>query len=395
MTDALTVPAPRMRAIAARRLVYFLAIVGIAMAASWVNDAAAEQLTFQSNGFTLHGCIIRPQGNGPFPAVIFNHGSEKNPEPCGPPALARAYVDRGYLFFTFQRHGHGASPGLYIRDLQRESWDSNQDTRATERQSVALQENHNLDVVGAVRWLFGRPEVDRNRVVMTGISFGGIQTLLTAEKGLGLRAFVAFAPGAQSWKNTQLQQRLTAATRNAKAPLFLAQAENDYSLGPSEVLGRIIREKGYPNDARVYPRFGTTPQQGHWVFATTDAGISIWHPDVFAFLDHVFRGHVTGPSAPARDRSPGSAERTTAPVREYDRQNKMELGIERPGSDDRMINLPAALAALCRNACLANGQCRDWTYVGPGVPGSGARCWLKFRSSDARRDTCCAAGTTR
>jgi carboxymethylenebutenolidase len=290
--------APWIRAAAARRQAG-LAVVGATIAACCMTDAAAEQVTFQSNGFLLHGCILLPQGRGPFPAIIFNHGSEKNPEPCGPPALASAYLKRGYIFFTFQRHGHGASPGPYIRDLQEEIRESNQDPKAKERQIVTLQEGHNLDVVGAVRWLQGRPEVDHSRVAMTGISFGGIQTLLAAEKGLGLRAFVAFAPAAQSWRNTQLQQRLITATRNARAPLFLAQAENDYSLGPSEVLGRIIRGKGFPSAAQVYPPFGTTPQQGHWVFATTAAGISIWGPDVFAFL-----GNAMGPIAPAGYRPP-------------------------------------------------------------------------------------------
>jgi carboxymethylenebutenolidase len=266
-----------------------LAIVAVTIAVSCMTDAAAEQVAFQSNGFMLHGCLLLPQGRGPFPTIIFNHGSEKNPEPCGPPALASAYLSRGYIFFTFQRHGHGASPGPYIRDLQEDIWESNQDPKAKERQIVMLQ--------------------DRSRVAMTGISFGGIQTLLAAEKGLSLRAFVAFAPAAQSWRNRQLQQRLITATRNARAPLFLAQAENDYSLGPSQVLGSIIQGKGFPNAARVYPPFGTTPQQGHWAFAATAAGISIWGPDVFAFLRDVM-----GPIAPAMGRSPAYAETTTSRV---------------------------------------------------------------------------------
>ena len=59
----------------------WLAVVGLLMGASWVSNAAAEQLTFDSNGFRLHGCIMRPQGRGPSLAVIFNHGSEKDPEP--------------------------------------------------------------------------------------------------------------------------------------------------------------------------------------------------------------------------------------------------------------------------------------------------------------------------
>ena len=104
---------------------------------------AGEEVTFQSNGYTLAGCIVRPAGPGPFPAVIYNHGSEKDPRRCGPPELARAYVAHGYAFFAFQRHGHGRSPGDYIVDLE---------TRhgVDRAQRVALHEAYNLDVVGAV-----------------------------------------------------------------------------------------------------------------------------------------------------------------------------------------------------------------------------------------------------
>jgi poly(3-hydroxybutyrate) depolymerase len=240
-----------------------------------------EEVTFQSNGYALAGCIVRPAGPGPFPAVIYNHGSEKNPRRCGPPELARAYVEHGYAFFAFQRHGHGQSPGDYIVDLEKQGGGA--------QRSVALHEAYNRDVVGAVEWLMRRPEIDRRRVVMTGISYGGIQTVLTAEKGLGIRAFLPFAPGAMSWANPALQKRLEQAVRNAKAPLFLAQAQNDFSLGPSQILGPIIRAKGAPNFAKIYPPSGTTHEQGHGGFAVR-AGIPVWSPDVFAFLDKTMPG---------------------------------------------------------------------------------------------------------
>ena len=43
---------------------------------------------------------------------------------------------------------------------------------------------------------------------MSGVSFGGIQTLLTAEKGLGITAIMSFAAAAQAWPNNRLQERL-------------------------------------------------------------------------------------------------------------------------------------------------------------------------------------------
>jgi hypothetical protein len=81
---------------------------------------------------------------------------------------------------------------------------------------------------------------------MTGISFGGIQTILTAEKGLGIRAFLSFAPAAQSW-NPVLADRLIHAVRQARVHIFIIQAQSDYSLEPSKVLGKELEKKGAPN----------------------------------------------------------------------------------------------------------------------------------------------------
>src|ERR1700730_9440502 len=86
--------------------------------------------------------------------------------------------------------------------------------------AVQAQQVANQDVVAAMAWLRMQKEVDVNRIVVSGCSFGGIQTLLSAEKGLAARAFVAFAPGAKSWSNGALQERLEKAVRNAKAPVF-------------------------------------------------------------------------------------------------------------------------------------------------------------------------------
>ena len=39
----------------------------------------AEKVAFESDGLTLVGYLYRPDGAGPWPALIWNHGSEKDP----------------------------------------------------------------------------------------------------------------------------------------------------------------------------------------------------------------------------------------------------------------------------------------------------------------------------
>ena len=239
--------------------------------------ANANLVSFPASGGTLYGFLYMPEGKGPFPAVLWNHGSEKRPG--WQPQLAAFYNSHGFVFFLPHRRGQGRSPGPYIMDEIRSQRGS---TAAVEAQQTA-----NEDVVAAMNWLKAQPEVDASRIVVSGCSFGGIQTLLTAEKGLGARAFVAFAPAAQSWGNGALDLMLENAVKHAKAPVFILRARNDYSIQPMEVLGKIAKTKG--GEAKIYPPFGNTPQEGHCVFAATNAGIAVWGDDVLKFIEAAFR----------------------------------------------------------------------------------------------------------
>lgn len=254
-------------------------------------NAGPEQVSFPAAETTLHGFLFKPTGRGPFPAVIYNHGSEKTPNSF--PTLGEFWTAHGFVFFLPHRRGHGLSPGDYIVDLQKEFRRTN-DLTASGRNDVVLHEQANKDVESAVAWLAKQPFVDTNRMVMSGISFGGIQTLLGAEKGLGVKAFVSFSPGAMSWRfNPLLQDRLKQAVQHATTPIFLLQATNDWDLSPSTELGKILTEKGPPNRAKVYPMFGEAQNHaaGHGGFALY--GSAIWGDDVLSFLKTVL------PEAPA------------------------------------------------------------------------------------------------
>jgi len=242
----------------------------------------AVPVTFPSHGLTLHGWLYKPAGDGPFPVVVWNHGSERNP--IAHPELGRFYTTHGFAVFLPVREGHPPSPGTYIQDALAEFQKDHPDRPAGWKKIVELQEHYNRDVAAAVGWVKKQPFADADRIVITGCSYGGIQTLLSAEKGFGAKAFVPFAPAAMSWANTELQKRMTECVRNAKAPIFLIQAKNDYSTGPSESLGPALTAKGGLNRSRVYPTFGTTPQEGHGGFACWEEGIAVWGDDVLAFL---------------------------------------------------------------------------------------------------------------
>jgi hypothetical protein len=81
---------------------------------------------------------------------------------------------------------------------------------------------------------------------------------------------------------------LSQVIRSSKAPIFLLQAQNDYNLGPSEVLGPVVDAKGFPSRHKVFPTHidptknpQDPRQQGHGLFF---ADPSAWQEDVLKYL---------------------------------------------------------------------------------------------------------------
>jgi carboxymethylenebutenolidase len=236
-----------------------------------------EEVVFPSDGRELHGFLWKPEGAGPFPAILWNHGSEKSPG--SQPVLAKFYTEHSYVFFIPHRRGQGRSPGEYIQDLVEQSPSSE---RA--RRMVELQQDEVEDVIAALNFLKSQSYVDSIRIAISGCSYGGIQTLLIGERDLGVKALVPFAPGAMSWEqNLLLRSRLLRAVDLAKPPVFLIQAENDFDLDPSKALSKEAAKKKKDFQSKIYPPFGKSHQDGHGKFCST--ATDVWGNDVLAFLD--------------------------------------------------------------------------------------------------------------
>ena len=239
-----------------------------------------KEVTFSSGLLVLHGFIHKPEGDGPFPTIVFNHGSEQFPK--SGQILARPYVSKNYVVFMPHRRGqgHSSDQSEYIMDLIRREPESTRGKRFVE-----LQETHQEDVIAAVSYLKQLPYVDKNRMAMVGCSFGGIQTVLATEKQLGLRATIAFAPAAMSWsKVPELRSRLIQAVRAATVPLLLIQARNDYDLCPTFTMAKELEKVNKPHKLLIFPAFGRTHAEGHGFCVR---GEQVWGNEVFTFLASV------------------------------------------------------------------------------------------------------------
>jgi dienelactone hydrolase len=263
-----------------RLLAYLLLAAPLAAGAS-----PATKVTFDSGELALVGYLYHPEGSGPWPALIWNHGSEKDPAAGAQfDTVASVFVAAGYLVFAPVRRGHGGSEGDYVVDRVKFTFRQRGKDEA-DRLTVRLLESEQLaDQMAALEYVKQLPFVDPDRIVVAGCSYGGIETLLGAEGGAGYQAAVSISPAALSWeRNEYLRDRLVKAVSRISIPVLLIQPAKDDSLGPSQVLGAAAARLGKPLTAKVYPATGTSKEQSHCFGGAS--GMHVWADDAKAFFD--------------------------------------------------------------------------------------------------------------
>ena len=69
------------------------------------------EISYQSGGLRIQGYFYQPAGPGPFPTLIYNHGSRAGFERRSIPwvQLAGLYVAAGYAVLVPERRGYGRS----------------------------------------------------------------------------------------------------------------------------------------------------------------------------------------------------------------------------------------------------------------------------------------------
>lgn len=252
-----------------------------------------QTVEFPSGKLHLKGYLWRPAGAGPFPAVLFNHGSggaDAN-HTAGMPitqaaiTLAPFFVKHGYAFFYPFRRGHGpsASQAAFMQDVLRREGETKGKGARQHLQFVLLTTDQLDDVMAALAFLKTAPGIDARRIAVAGQSFGGQLALLAAERDSAIRAAVTFAAAADSWdRSPDLRKRLMAAIHNTNAAIMLTHAENDFGTEPGKALAAELERLHKPHVLKIYPSVGITQEDGHDMLYEN---IPAWESDVFEFLN--------------------------------------------------------------------------------------------------------------
>src|ERR1700724_104658 len=247
--------------------------------------AGAEVVSFPSGKLMLQGILFKPEGTGPFPAVVYNHGSAPGMlSEQAFAALGPVFADHGWVFFGPYRRGQGrsASAGPYIGD---------EIAAATRKGGIAagaatmvrlLETDHLNDQLAALAWLRAQRFVEPHRIAVAGTSFGGIEAVLGAERASYCAAIDAAGGAQRCGAAPDVRALMARAVRHSRAPLFFFQPANDYELSPSRALSAAMKEAGKEFEIKIYPPFGKSAPDGH---SFGYFGSSVWGVDVFHVLD--------------------------------------------------------------------------------------------------------------
>jgi dienelactone hydrolase len=256
-----------------------------------------ERISIRSGKATLHAHVWRPAGNGPFPAILINHGSGRTPDDLrrlGPyeqqsETLGPVFARHGYVCVFLFRRGVGPSTDQgenAVDAMNRESAAHGQTARNA-LQLKLLTGREMDDARAALAFVRRLPDVDAHRVAIVGHSFGGSLSVLMTEREPTLRAAVLFSTAGYSWdRSPELRARLLEAARRTAVPLFFIHAENDYSTNSGKSLDAELARLGKPHRLKIYPPVGRTADDGHDFPLNS---VATWEPDAFAFLDSCMR----------------------------------------------------------------------------------------------------------
>ena len=278
-------------------LAFLFAPLSVVLAIDEPASTVPETVVVPDGKLQLKDFLWKPNGPGPFPAVLFNHGSggADADHTAGLPMteaagrLAPLFLKHGYAFLYLFRRGQGlsADQGPFMQDiLQREEAAKGKDARQ-HLQFVLATTDHLDDVLAALAFLKATPGIDAKRIAIVGHSFGGQLTLLAAERDNTVRAVIAVSAAAGSWgRSPELRERLLTAVDKATASIMLIQAANDYSTAPSFALADELKRRHKTHLLKIYPPVGETSDDGHNFLYL---GIVQWEHDVFGFLDEYLK----------------------------------------------------------------------------------------------------------
>ncbi len=215
------------------------------------SQAADLQLPSETSMPGVRMGIFKPDGNGPFPALVLLHQCAGLRSQTKNPNLAMLYwakeaVSRGYVAFLLDSlTQRGAS------------------TLCAGAQGGVNFPRGVKDALQAAEHLRAFNYVDKTRIALAGYSWGAMVGVLSSSKlwgttlapGERFNAVVSFYPGCPS-PRLESGERYEIANRDIDRPLLALMGEDDTETLPSACVAKFEEAKssGAPVEWRIYPK---------------------------------------------------------------------------------------------------------------------------------------------
>jgi pimeloyl-ACP methyl ester carboxylesterase len=153
---------------------------------AWTTPSEFLNTTLREEGkpIRLEVVIKKPSGSGPFPLLVFNHGSTgRGTDPnlftatYASSDIADLFVDKGWMVAFPQRRGRGKSDGLYDEGF---ALDRAQGYCCDPGRSLPGADHALVDIKAAVDALRQRPDVAAGPILIGGVSRGGVLAIAYA-----------------------------------------------------------------------------------------------------------------------------------------------------------------------------------------------------------------------
>ncbi len=228
----------------------------------------------------LEVTVFQPDGPGPFPLAVVNHGASGQTSSRDMPRqrasfAADYFLSRGYAVALPMLRGYagsGSIPVHYECDVLRAALDNAR------------------DIAAIIKQLTMRPNIDATRIIVAGQSYGGFNTLALGTLGLpGVKGLISFAGGLRvSDCKGQDENLISSATYlggHEPVPSIWFYGDNDKIFPPTT--WRAMYSRFWSAGGRAdLVAFGNFMDDAHQMLGHLE-GLPIWTPKVDSFLSRV------------------------------------------------------------------------------------------------------------
>ncbi len=150
------------------------------------HEKVIEIPSADGNSVMLQATLDIPDGPGPFPLVVMNHGANGSVPPPDQPRYhltfsAYYFLSRGYAVVLPMMRGYAGSQGHLVH-------------HGCDYAATGIEDAQ--DIKAVIDYMKTQPTIDGSRIVVAGQSFGGWNTLAVGTMDVpGVRGLVSFAGG--------------------------------------------------------------------------------------------------------------------------------------------------------------------------------------------------------